>query len=241
MILSEFERNPIGPELASKINVAASPRKMRGSRRSARLSERRDPESGQRGFTLAEAAIAMLVTVVGLTAVAGTFAIAIKTNSTSQNLTTATAFAQDKLEQLETISFSQLADPVNMTANPANHGSKDALIVGSLDTDVMTADGTYYYDKIVLAGPGDVAPEGTITVVRPDGTAETRQPDGTISQTNPFPSGRATYTRRWAIMSSNEPDVVNRRLTVAVRVVRQNGNALKAPEMVDLYTVLTSD
>src|SRR5262249_52475564 len=91
---------------------------------------------GSAGFTLVEAVIAMLVTVVGLVALVGTFAIAMKTNSTSQNLTTATSLAQDRLEQLETIAFQRLADPSRMMPNPNNKGSNDALMVGSLESNV---------------------------------------------------------------------------------------------------------
>src|SRR5215471_7984401 len=195
---------------------------------------------GTGGFTLVEAVIAMLVSRVGLVALAGTFALAMKTNSTSQNLTTATSLAQDRLEQLETIAFQRLADPGRMVPNPNSKGSNDALMVGSLDSDVQAPDGTYYYDKIILAGPNDIEPEGTITVVKPDGTAETRRPDGTVSQNNPFPANRASYSRRWIILSSNEADPVDRRLTIAVRVKNERVQSGKSPEQVDLDTVLSN-
>ena len=197
-------------------------------------------EGGSAGFTLVEAVIAMLVTVVGLVALVGTFAIAMKTNSTSQNLTTATSLAQDRLEQLETIAFQRLADPSRMIQNPNSKGSNDALIVGSLDSNVRASDGTYYYDKIILAGPNDIEPEGTITVVAPDGTAETRRPNGTVFAGNPFPADRVSYSRRWLILSSSEPDPVDRRLTVAVRVKNERVQAGMTPEQVDLYTVLSN-
>jgi len=192
------------------------------------------------GFTLVEAVIAMLVTVVGLVALVGTFAIAMKTNSTSQNLTTATSLAQDRLEQLETVAFQRLADPSRMAPNPNSKSTNDALMVGSLDANVQASDGTYYYDKIVLAGPRDVEPEGTITVVKPDGTAETRRPDGTVYQGNPFGADRISYSRRWVILSSTEPDPVDRRLTIAVRVRNEKIQAGMTPEQVDLYTVLSN-
>src|ERR1700683_113801 len=91
------------------------------------------------GFTLIEAAVAMLVTTVGLVAVAGSFAVAVKTNANSQNMTTATTFAQDKLEQLETATFQTLADPSKMSTNPNAPNSQYALIAGSLDQVIMTA------------------------------------------------------------------------------------------------------
>jgi hypothetical protein len=196
--------------------------------------------AGEKGLTLIEAVIAMLVTTVGLVGAAGMFTLAMKTNATSKNLTTATSFAQDKLEQLESASFQRLVDPSRLVDNPNSHGTQDALIAGGLETDVKGTDGSYFYDRIVLAGRDDVAPEGTITIVRPDGTAETRMPDGTISSSNPFSQDRVSYSRRWVIMSSTEPDPVDRRLTLAVRVKSEYASSGKAPELVDLYTVLTS-
>ena len=77
-----------------------------------------DGNSREAGFTLIEAVIAILVTVVGLVSVAGMFTIAMKTNASSRNLTTATTFAQDKLEQIGTVSFQRLVDPSKMATNP---------------------------------------------------------------------------------------------------------------------------
>ncbi len=191
------------------------------------------------GFTMIEAVIAMLVTVVGLVSVAGMFTLAMKTNASSRNFTTATTFAQDKLEQLGAVSFQRLVDPSRMTANPDSHGADDAYVVGSLEYDASAADGSYYYDKIIIAARDDVAPEGTVTVVKPNGTAETRRPDGTIVAGNPFGDDRVTYSRRWVIMSSSEENPADRRLTMAVRVKSENPPAGKAPELVDLYTVMT--
>ena len=68
--------------------------------------------ASERGFTLVEAMISMLVTVVGLVSLAGMFTVAMKTNASSRSFTTATTFAQDKLEQLGAISFQRLVDRV---------------------------------------------------------------------------------------------------------------------------------
>jgi type II secretory pathway pseudopilin PulG len=190
------------------------------------------------GFTLIEAMIAMFVTVVGLVSIAGMFTMAMKTNASSRNMTTATTFAQDKLEQLGAMAFERLVDPAKMQSNPNSHGADDAYAVGSLDQDV-SSDGVAYYDRIILAGRDDIEPEGTITIVHPDGTAETRRPDGTITQSNPFPADRVTYSRRWVIMSSSEENAADRRLTLAVRVKSENAPVGKTPELVDLYTVMT--
>ncbi|MEW6129882.1 MAG: hypothetical protein AB1757_22770 [Acidobacteriota bacterium] len=197
-------------------------------------------QSGEAGLTLIESMIAMGVSVVALISIAGIFTLAMKTGASSRNFTTATTFAQDKLEQLGTISFHRLVDPAKLHSNPNATGEGDALIVGSLEDDVKGEDGTYYYDKIILAYENDVEPQGTITVVYPDGTAETRRPDGTISNTNPFPEGRVNYIRRWVILSSQEENPADRRLTIAVRVKSENARPGKSPELVDLYTVMTN-
>jgi type II secretory pathway pseudopilin PulG len=196
--------------------------------------------SNSAGFTLIEAVIAMMVTVVGLVSIAGMFSLAMKTNASSRNFTTATTLAQDKLEQLGAVSFQRLVDPSRMTANPGTHGADDAYIVGSIENDAVASDGSFYFDKIIIAGRDDVEPEGTLTVVSPNGTAETRRPDGTIVNGNPFGEDRVTYSRRWVIMSSSESNPADRRLTIAVRVKSENPPAGKAPELVDLYTVMTN-
>jgi type II secretory pathway pseudopilin PulG len=195
---------------------------------------------GEAGFTLVESVIAMLVTVVGLVSIAGMFTVAMKTNASSRNMTTATTFAQDKLEQLGAVSFQRLIDPAKMNNNPNSHGPDDAYIVGSLDQDAAGTDGAFYYDKIILAGRDDIEPEGTVTVINPNGSAETRRPDGTITNTNPFPPDRVTYSRRWVLMSSSEENPADRRLTIAVRVKSENAPVGKTPELVDLYTVMTN-
>ena len=213
-------------------------RNIEQSDRKRRVSDNSEGR-GQQGLTLIEAVIALLVTIVGLVSLAGLFTIAMKTNASSRNMTTATVLAQDKLETLGTVSFARLVDPAKMVTNPNAHSVDDAYIVGSLDEDMWGGDGTFYYDKIILAGRDDIEPEGTITVVRPDGTAETRRPDGSIMTSNPFPDDRISYSRRWVIMSSSEAEPANRRLTIAVRVKSEYATEGKAPELVDLYTVLT--
>src|SRR5882724_11747221 len=139
-------------------------------------TEARINDDSAAGFTMIEAVIAMMVTVIGLVSIAGMFTVAMKTNASSRNFTTATTFAQDKLEQLGTISFQRLVDPGKMAPNPGTHGADDAYIAGNIEQDAWGPDGSYYFDKIILAGRDDVEPEGTVTVVRPDGTAETRRP-----------------------------------------------------------------
>src|SRR5436190_23821542 len=107
------------------------------------------------GFTMIEAVIAMMVTVVGLVSIAGMFTLAMKTNASSRNFTTATTFAQDKLEQLGTIAFTRLVDPAKMHENPSRSSDNNALIVGSLEENLRGADGSFYSDKIIVATQND--------------------------------------------------------------------------------------
>jgi Tfp pilus assembly protein PilV len=205
-----------------------------GARKDSRQTD------SEAGLTLVESIFAMAVTVIALVSLAGIFTLAMKTNASSRNFTTATTFAQDKLEQLGTVAFTRLVDPAKMRENPNHTNENDALIVGSLDEDARGTDGSFYSDKIILATENDIEPEGTITVVKPDGSAETRRPDGTITNTNPFDADRITYTRRWVIMSSTEANAADRRLTIAVRVKSENAPVGKTPEQVDLFTVITN-
>jgi hypothetical protein len=200
---------------------------------------RKEQSNKEAGLTLVEALFAMAVSVVALVSLAGIFTIAMKTNASSRNFTTATTFAQDKLEHLGTVAFTRLVDPSRMEPNPNQKSENDALIVGSLTENGVGADGTYYSDVIIVATENDVEPAGTITVVRPDGTAETRRPDGTVMNSNPFQQDRVTYTRRWVIMSSNEVNPADRRLTIAVRVKSDTAGNGRIPEQVDLFTVMT--
>ena len=204
------------------------------------MNKASDRAASEAGLTLIEAVIALLVTVVGVVSIAGIFTLAMRTNASSRNFTTATTFAQDKLEQLGTLSFARLVDPDRLYPNPESKSSDDAFIAGSLEEDVQGADGSYFYDYIILALKNDVVEEGTVTFLYPGGQAETRYPDGRVSSANPFPEGRVSYSRRWVIMSSNEADPSDRRLTLAVRVTSQLAGASTAPELVDLYTVISS-
>jgi type II secretory pathway pseudopilin PulG len=215
---------------------------MGSQRQRAEIQTRESATRGNNsaGFTLIEAVIAMMVTTVGLVSIAGMFSLAMKTNASSRNFTTATTLAQDKLETLGAVSFQRLVDPSRMNSNPGTHGPDDAYLVGSIENDAVASDGSFYFDKIIIAGRDDVEPEGTVTVVSPNGTAETRRPDGTVVNGNPFGDDRVTYSRRWVIMSSSEPNPADRRLTIAVRVKSENPPAGKAPELVDLYTVMTN-
>ena len=137
-------------------------------------------------------------------------------------------------------SMQRSLDPHGAQVEPDAYTGALLRHIGSLEQDGTDNGGIAYFDKIILAGRDNIEPEGTITVVKANGTAETRRPDGTITESNPFPPERVTYSRRWIIMSSNELNPADRRLTVAVRVKSENAPVGKTPELVDLFTVMTN-
>jgi prepilin-type N-terminal cleavage/methylation domain-containing protein len=61
--------------------------------------------AGQKGFTLIEVLIAVILLAVALIGLASVTTTVIKGNSFSQTLTTATTLAKDKLEDLKTIEY----------------------------------------------------------------------------------------------------------------------------------------
>jgi type II secretory pathway pseudopilin PulG len=74
----------------------------------------------ERGFTLIEAIVAMLVCTVGLVAMAELMAVTLRLQQLGRNSTSAARLAQDKVDELTTMNF---------TTNPA------AACGGSIDAD----------------------------------------------------------------------------------------------------------
>jgi len=65
---------------------------------------------GSTGFTLLEVMIAMVILAVALLGLAGLQVVSVQGTSRASHITEATTFAQDRLEQLITASFTTLAD-----------------------------------------------------------------------------------------------------------------------------------
>lgn len=75
-----------------------------------------------KGFTLIEVLIGLVILAIGLLAVAGMQITSIKGNTFSNNLTQATVFAQDKLEYLKNLPYTH-ADLSVGTKNEAISGT----------------------------------------------------------------------------------------------------------------------
>ena len=80
--------------------------------------------SNERGFTLAEVLVAMVISVVGLVALAGLLAITLRMQQLGRNSTSQVRMAQDKIDELSSMSFTtgaQIACGGSLTANQADH------------------------------------------------------------------------------------------------------------------------
>lgn len=101
-------------------------------------------QSGERGFSMVEVAIASVVTLVGLVALAGLFTLAMSQNRMVTQHTTTTAIAQQKMEELNAI------EPGDARLNVGG---------GLTESDKQTG----FYDAVF------VDPRGTITTTIPSG------------------------------------------------------------------------
>lgn len=73
--------------------------------------------SGERGFSLIEVMVAILILTVGLLSLAQMMVLATNSNSLSGRMTSASALAKEQLERLKAAPF--YTDPITRTRNPA--------------------------------------------------------------------------------------------------------------------------
>ena len=121
----------------------------------------------QKGFTLIECLITMVITTIGLLAVVGLMAVGIRLQTESRDATTANSFARSKIEELQNFA---------PTAYQRARG-------GSLTTDVTnyndTPDIRYHRRWLIETNPTDAdVPAGTqrITVIITPNEAGVRLP-----------------------------------------------------------------
>jgi competence protein ComGC len=81
------------------------------------------PSSDERGFTLVEAVVALMVCTVGLVAMAELMAITIRMQQLGRNSTHAVRMAQEKVDELTTVTFAHatMACGGSLTVDQANH------------------------------------------------------------------------------------------------------------------------
>jgi prepilin-type N-terminal cleavage/methylation domain-containing protein len=106
----------------------------------------------KKGFTLIEILIALVTFSVGMLGVAGLVIVILHSNTFSKNVTAATTFAHDKMEEINRLDFASVAtavgtevwDPENQLWSPAN--PTDAYTsykrVTNVDTVTLPADMT---------------------------------------------------------------------------------------------------
>lgn len=120
-----------------------------------RAESQRPRVNSERGFTLIEALIASLILTVGLIALADLLAVTIRMHQLGRGSTTATRYAQGKLEELMKLNFST-APAIQITGQ----NSLDSNVANYFDT---PASG-YSRRWQVEAGPGGNAKLRLVTV-----------------------------------------------------------------------------
>jgi Tfp pilus assembly protein PilV len=130
----------------------------------------------ERGFTLIEAIIAVLVCTVGLVAMAELMAVTLRLQQLGRNQTSAARLAQDKVDELSTLLFTdpnnQMSCGGSLTANNANHFDTprdDNGTPNNAADDTVTKGYTRRW--VVSAGPdGDLNLRTVTVTVIPDVT-----------------------------------------------------------------------
>jgi len=95
----------------------------------------RQPTGRERGFTILEVMVSMVILLIGLVSVAELFAVAMRSDSYSFNDGAATVVAQDKLEGFHNLDFDDTAGPgAQIQITPAGVDSLGASVTNYNDT-----------------------------------------------------------------------------------------------------------
>jgi type IV pilus modification protein PilV len=98
--------------------------------------ESRRPVRADAGFTLVEVLLALFILLVALLALANLFIVSMKLNATSHDETTATALAQEKLEEMKRIPYEDLDNTSDQGASlPTENESESCRSATNCATD----------------------------------------------------------------------------------------------------------
>ena len=98
-------------------------------------------KKGERGFTLVETSISMVVMMVAGLAVSSLFAFSMQNNVGGNERALAMAVAQQQLEQLRSVTFEDTTMTVGTTTATISNGDKNYSVVKTI-TDETNADGS---------------------------------------------------------------------------------------------------
>ncbi|MGB8474666.1 MAG: prepilin-type N-terminal cleavage/methylation domain-containing protein [Candidatus Acidiferrum sp.] len=169
----------------------------------------------QRGFTLVEVLMAIVILLVGIVAVAQLVPASISSNSTNRNDSSALIFAQREMDQF-------LSQPLNMSISPPafinaegftcdlGDPTQNNVAVGSLTA--------VYYNQLVMDFSGSPVAGYSFTYQDPN------DPAGVV------------YDVRWSVITTtNNGIVTSKRFILGVR--KKGGNGIYRP--VTLDTILS--
>jgi len=121
------------------------------------------PTNDERGFTLVETLVAMVILTIGLVSLAELMAVSLRLQQLGRNETEAVRLAQDKVDELMMLTFGPPGPGVediriviggSLTANVANHFDTQAGPDGALGTaDDLAQLAGYTRRWVVAAGP----------------------------------------------------------------------------------------
>ncbi|MGC1614067.1 MAG: prepilin-type N-terminal cleavage/methylation domain-containing protein [Candidatus Acidiferrum sp.] len=169
--------------------------------------------SSQRGFTLVEVLMAIVILLVGIVAVAQLVPASISSNSTNRNDSTSLVFAQREMDQF-------LSQSLNMSISPPSF--IDALGFGCDLGDPTQPSGTIvgspvavYYNQLVI-----------------DFSATPPVAGYSFSYQDPNDPAGVVYDVRWAVITTTSSGMVSaKRFILGVR--RQGGNGVFRPVTLD--------
>ncbi|MGC2464588.1 MAG: prepilin-type N-terminal cleavage/methylation domain-containing protein [Candidatus Acidiferrum sp.] len=181
------------------------------------MTKRHHPEMGakrrnsQRGFTLVEVLMAIVILLVGIVAVAQLVPASISSNSANRNDSTSLVFAQREMDQF-------LRQPLNMSISPPS-------FIDSLGFSCNLGDPTQ--PNVVVGSPTLVNYDQVIIDFSGSPVA-----GYSFSYQDPNDPAGVRYDVRWAVITvTSNSKVTSKRFILGVR--RQGGNGVYKPVTLD--------